>query len=431
MKSPNFHSKFQKQSDRPAPSDSQENMREKPIMIGGRPAYTGRYFMIMPQMGGGYDMEMPEKVLTREFGMKIAQIDGNSPAPDQSRDISNADAWVYPDLGVALVGAESEEVTQKLQALSTTAGYEMEAERIVYLPDTLNVPSNTQAVPKQVLPQTDSWNITQVNVPNSSFTGKGVKVAILDTGFNASHGDFSGRSVFPISCVPGQSAADLQGHGSHCVGVASGNRNPNKMRYGIAYDADIYSIKVLNDAGRGAQAWILNGMTQAVQQGCKVMSMSLGSASLPGQSYSAAYERAAQYAMMNNCLVVAAAGNDSRRSKNIFAPVGSPADSPSVIAVGAVDNRGSIADFSARGINLPYGAIDLVAPGVDIFSCWLNSGHNTISGTSMATPHVAGILALLWEEFPSYTAGQIRKELFKRIKAGGNNQDYGMGFCMV
>jgi subtilisin family serine protease len=152
-------------------------------------------------------------------------------------------------------------------------------------------------------------------------------------------------------------------------------------------------------------------MTWAANNGCRVISMSLGSRVFPGQSYDVAYERAAQFALSKGTVIVAAAGNESRRSKNQFSPVGSPADCPSILAVAAIDEALQVADFSNRAIN-PGGLVDIAAPGVAIYSSWPMPVRNRIiSGTSMATPHVAGILALLWEKFPDATPSVIEKEL--------------------
>lgn len=114
---------------------------------------------------------------------------------------------------------------------------------------------------------------------------------------------------------------------------------------------------------------------------------------------------------------MAAAGNESRRSENRFSPVGSPADCPSILAVGAIDSSLQIADFSNRAINA-NGLVDIAAPGVDIYSSWLMPArYRILSGTSMATPYVAGIAALLCEKYPDATPEMIRKELIGLAKS--------------
>lgn len=184
----------------------------------------------------------------------------------------------------------------------------------------------------------------------------------------------------------------------------------------MATNAHIYVGKVLSNQGSGAQSWILNGMSWAANGGCKVLSMSLGSPVSEGESYDIAYERAAQFALSKGTLIVAAAGNDSRRSRNRFSPVASPADCPSILAVAAIDSELQVGDFSNRAIN-PSGLVDIAAPGVEVYSSWpMPVRYRTLSGTSMATPHVAGIAALLFEKFPDATPEMIEKELRKNVR---------------
>ncbi|HBU45509.1 MAG TPA: protease, partial [Porphyromonadaceae bacterium] len=258
-----------------------------------------------------------------------------------------------------------------------------------------------------------TWGIRAVKAHESAYTGAGIKVAVLDTGFDMKHPDFKGRSLTAFSFVPDEAVDDLHGHGTHCIGIVCGSSGLRDMRYGVAPEAQIYAGKVLNNGGRGAQAWILDGMTWAANNGCRVLSMSLGSKVLPGQSYDIAYERAAQFALSKGTLIVAAAGNDSKRSENQFSPVSSPADCPSILAVGAVNSTLQVADFSNRALN-ESGLVDLAAPGVGIYSSWpMPARYRTLSGTSMATPHVAGVVALLCEKFPDATPAMIGQELIR------------------
>jgi subtilisin family serine protease len=278
----------------------------------------------------------------------------------------------------------------------------------------------------------DNWGIKSTKVNESPYTGKGIKVAVLDTGFSANHPDFEGREVIAESFVEGENANDVHGHGTHCIGTACGATDMDGLRYGIAKESIIYAGKVLNSEGSGAESWVIDGIAWATNHGCKVISMSLGSAVLPGEGYSLAYERAAKYALSKGAVLVAAAGNDSHRSRNVFRPVGSPANCPSILAVGAVDAEYNVANFSNRGIN-PDQSIDLVAPGVDIYSSFTGSFlYRTISGTSMAAPHVAGILALLWENHSSLTPDEIKVEVRKLAhQLNLDPNDVGSGFVIA
>jgi subtilisin family serine protease len=163
-------------------------------------------------------------------------------------------------------------------------------------------------------------------------------------------------------------------------------------RYGVTAEVEIFAGKVLDDGGAGTDASILAGIDWAITNGCRVISMSLGA---DIRAVSTAYETVGRRALAANALIVAAAGNNASRAFGNRGFVGVPANSPSVMAVAAVDADLRIADFSAASNPVEGGQIDIAAPGVDVYSAWLMPRRtNTISGTSMATPHVAGIAAL-------------------------------------
>jgi len=279
-----------------------------------------------------------------------------------------------------------------------------------------------------------SWGIHAVNVLTSKYTGKGVNVAILDTGFNLKHPDFVGRVVNSKSFVRGQKVDDQNGHGSHCTGISTGNINKTTgRRYGVAKDANIFIGKVLSNAGSGSDSGILAGMEWAITNNCKVISMSLGAPVEPGETYSNIYNDLAKKALSKGTLIVAAAGNESRRDRGIIAPVGHPANCPSIMAVAALDNNLDIAYFSCGGINADGGQVDIAAPGVDIYSSWKSpDNYNTISGTSMATPNVAGVAALFWEANPNASGSDIWMYLTQNAKRLTlNASDVGAGLVQA
>jgi subtilisin len=244
-----------------------------------------------------------------------------------------------------------------------------------------------------------TWGLQATKVVNCCRTGRGIRIAVLDTGFDEQHPDFAGRSITTRSFITGEEVQDGHGHGTHCIGTALGPKCPGtKPRYGVAYEAEIFAGKVLSNAGSGSDAGILAGIEWAIQNGCAVVSMSLGAATRPGQAFSQVFERVARRAQEQGTLIVAAAGNESRRP-DLINPVGHPANCPSIMAVGALDAQGAIASFSNRGINPDGGQVDIAGPGVDVHSSWpMPTRTRRISGTSMATPHVAGIAALYAEE---------------------------------
>lgn len=240
-----------------------------------------------------------------------------------------------------------------------------------------------------------TWGLDAVRAAVSRFTGAGIKVAVLDTGMDLQHPDFRGRRIVSQSFVAGQPVQDGHGHGTHCVGVSCGPAHSvGGRRYGIAFAADIFVGKVLSNAGSGGDIGILNGINWAVTNGCHVISMSLGQRSCVVRPINPAYEQAGQRALQAGTLIVAAAGNDSTRPGQIC-PVSVPANSTTISAVAAVNRCLAIAPFSNGGINPQGGGIDVAGPGVDCYSSWTGGGYRTISGTSMATPHAAGVAALL------------------------------------
>jgi hypothetical protein len=287
-----------------------------------------------------------------------------------------------------------------------------------------------------------TWGLQVTNVMASPFSGRGVKVAVLDTGFDFDrdsagnikfHPDFNGRTIRHASFVEGvEVAKDDNGHGTHCIGTACGPRKlPTLRGYGVAYEADIFAGKVLNHEGRGADGWILDGIEWAINQKCRVISLSLGAARNVDDPFSEDYEEVAERALKAGTVIIAAGGNDSRRPF-LIQPVSGPADCPSIIAVAALTPQLRVASFSNAGLNSSGGEINVAAPGVDVFSSFLNGGHERLHGTSMATPHVAGIAALLAQANPSATGQQLKDLVVKSVKSLSlSEQDIGSGLIQA
>jgi subtilisin family serine protease len=138
---------------------------------------------------------------------------------------------------------------------------------------------------------TVTWGLQATKVVNSRFSGRGIKVAVLDTGFDLTHPDFVGRKIISKSFVDNEEVQDKQGHGTHCIGTACGPLTPSILpRYGVAYDAEIYVGKVLSNQGSGSDTGILAGITWAIANGCRIISMSLGARVEPGQAFSKIFE---------------------------------------------------------------------------------------------------------------------------------------------
>ena len=277
------------------------------------------------------------------------------------------------------------------------------------------------------------WNISMVKAPlawRRGINGRGVKVAILDTGI-AKHRDLtiSGGTCF----VQNQSSYnDIHGHGTHCAGVVAARNNSTGV-VGVAPNAKLYAVKVLNDQGSGMTSWIIAGLEWCVKNKIDVASMSLGGTSYPMAAYASAIKRCQN----NGVVVVIASGNYYGTS---FPWVCAPANSilpgqpnASPIAVGAIDNRKQIAGFSSRGGKFePWNQVFSVAPGVSIKSTWPGNEYRTLHGTSMACPHVAGLAALIAQRYPDLSATNVKRRIATTCTDLGNHGlDVTYGFGLI
>ncbi|TQM80025.1 subtilase family protein [Saccharothrix saharensis] len=353
---------------------------------------TGRYLVLLDDKS----VAAGAREMNRVAGIRAA-----STADSATRaEFAAADGVIFQELGVAVVSATPDQVTQLTRAADAPGPIAVvEAERVVHAYTAPPDADEAAAVDESVF----TWGLQAVGANISSATGKGVRLAVLDTGFTVAHPDFAGRSVMTQSFIDGETVDDAHGHGTHCIGSSAGPRKAASggPGYGVAHEAEIYAGKVLSNRGSGSDSGILAGIEWAIANGCAVVSMSLGAAVRPGTPHSQIFEQAATRAMAKGTLIIAAAGNESSRPGRV-APVGHPANCPSILSVGAVDVNRAIAFFSCGTVDT-VGQVDIVGPGVDVYSSWNseNSGiglHKRIQGTSMATPHVAGVAALIAEK---------------------------------
>lgn len=330
--------------------------------------------------------------------------------------VGDADALLFPEIGSALVGgaalqAHGLSVLDEIAAEGPVEAIEPEyfafADNNEYIRGFASAANaiakdlaagrgaaEDQDVEAKVLGAT--WGLVRCRVPPSARSGTGIKVAVLDTGMDLAHPDFAGRSITTQTFV-GQPVQDLHSHGTHCIGTACGPRAPagTTPRYGIAYGSRIFAGKVLTNSGSGTTGGILAGINWAVANGCQVISMSLG-AQTPVQ---AAYTAAGSAALARGCLIIAAAGNSASNT-------GAPANSPTIMSVASLDATLIPSSFSN------FGKIEIAAPGRDIFSSVPRpTRYGTKSGTSMATPHVAGCAALWAQTSPTLRGMNLWRRL--------------------
>ncbi|MFH8471702.1 S8 family serine peptidase [Streptomyces sp. NPDC018000] len=242
------------------------------------------------------------------------------------------------------------------------------------------------------------------------FDGKGVKLAVLDTGYDSGHPDLADRVVAAKNFTTSKDTEDRQGHGTHTAATAAGSGAAGGGTYaGEAPGADLMIGKVLGDDGYGQNSWIIAGMQWAVDQGADVVSMSLGddsATSCDGPTVDAVK------ALSDQAVFVIAAGN--RGSRNT---VSAPGCVPEALTVAAADRDGATASFSSRGpaVGEHYAKPDLSAPGVDVVAARAGGrgdrAYTTMSGTSMATPHVAGAAAILLQAEPDLTPRRLKDTL--------------------
>ncbi|MGE0610279.1 MAG: S8 family peptidase [Pirellulales bacterium] len=274
------------------------------------------------------------------------------------------------------------------------------------------------------LSETIDWSLNLYRVPQAwkQSRGRGVKVAVLDTGIDADHPDLGDAIEAARDFTASRGGPiDRNGHGTHVAGTIAARQNDVGV-VGVAPDCRLIVAKVLGDDGSGSDAAIARGIGWAVESGADILSMSFGS-----RQPSTAIYRALQQAVDQGRFVICAAGNDGRPNS-----VNYPARLPMAVAVSAVDRNGQISPFSSRGPE-----VDIAAPGQDIVSTWLNGSYAKLSGTSMAAPFVSGVVALTLAKHRhsgGKTPFRTQTDLLEHLRRtatdagpGGQDPNYGYG----
>ncbi|MGJ5797251.1 S8 family peptidase [Streptomyces griseorubiginosus] len=273
-------------------------------------------------------------------------------------------------------------------------------------------------------------SVPQIGAPAAwarGYNGKGVKVAVLDTGIDTSHPDLKDQVIAAKNFSTATTTDDHQGHGTHVASTIAGTGAKSAGKYkGVAPGAKLLSGKVLNDQGEGDDSGIIAGMEWAAAQGADIVNLSLGGGDTPGTDpMEATVNRLSEE---KGVLFAIAAGNEGEQGAQT---VGSPGSAADALTVGAVDGNDRLADWSSRGPTVD-GTIkpDVTAPGVGITAASAKGseiakeygenppGYVTISGTSMATPHVAGAAALLKQQHPDWAFSQLKAVLVGSAKGG-------------
>lgn len=272
---------------------------------------------------------------------------------------------------------------------------------------------------------TPDWGLTRTNIRGdfvagpydytTGASGTGVDAYIIDTGIYCQNNDFvnkvTGSCVCGADFVDG-SCVDGNGHGTHCAGTVAG------ITYGVAKEADLIAVRVLNDAGSGTLDGVIQGIDWTVQNAQKTGKPSVANLSL-GSSFSQSVNDAVEAAVAGGVNMLVAAGNNNKNACNY-----SPASAPSAVTVGATEIDDDRASYSNYGK-----CLDIFGPGTDITSAWIGSpsATKTISGTSMATPHVCGVAAKYLSADPSLTTANVTAKLISdSTKNVVNNADGGL-----
>jgi len=277
------------------------------------------------------------------------------------------------------------------------------------------------------LSETIDWGLRDLSIPEwwKETKGKGIKVAVLDTGIDKEHSDLKDAidDVVDLTGSPSKHY-DKSSHGTHCAGIIGARANGIGI-IGVAPECRLYIAKVLDDYGKGDYNWIIQGINWAMSRNVDIISMSLG-----GPDTHGALHMAIRKAVKNSAVVIAAAGNEGYNNGDT---INYPAKFPETISVGSIDQDMERSNFSSVGDML-----DIMAPGGKIYSTVPPNRYGIMSGTSMATPYVSGLACLVLAKHRNKPGSktpisgpksceQIREHLIRTAKPMDDVRKYGHG----
>lgn len=369
--------------------------------------------IVMMGLNAGCGLSTPPTITaSRTFHAESTQLQARSnrvivkfrasSSDSQVKSVSRFVSSSIPSLGLLVVNAGIKGANEQLSALSGAGVIEYsEPDSLVKTHLTIGTPSSSKQYGHRAIQLPAAWDATMGD--------PSVVVAVIDSGVDLDHPDLRDRLVPGISFIPGSKGpSDDHGHGTHVAGIIAGSGNNGQGILGVAPRCRLMPIKVLDQKGEGNTSDIVSGIVYAAEHGARILNLSLG-----GIGGGKALETAIVYAQRKGCVVVAAMGNEGANAQDY------PASYPGVIAVGAVDDRDHVAEYSNFGR-----WISVVAPGTDIYSTMptyhvtlddedpgADLRYGTLSGTSMATPYVAGVVALLCSARPGLTSSAIKSLL--------------------
>lgn len=249
-----------------------------------------------------------------------------------------------------------------------------------------------------------SWGVTRIDAPSAwaHATGKGVRVGVVDTGVNMSHPDLAENVKAGFDAISEtEGVGDDNGHGTHVAGIIAALDNGFGV-VGVAPEAHMYAVKAFDSKGKGMASDIIQGIAWCIDQDVRIINMSFGTVD-SGKALELAISKAAEAGI----LLVAASGNTGGQNTVLY-----PARDPHVVAVAASTEDDQIAAFSSSGPE-----VDIAGPGTDVYSTYTGQRYKTLSGTSMACPHVTGVAALVLSAVPRLSAKEVEGHICETATA--------------